>query len=207
MKIFDAIVNFFRGLFKKSEPAEEIGVVVPVPSRPTSDWNKDGLVNNSEENNGNDGNPNVNPNPNPNGGGTPLSSSEGDYNNDKYVTIPDSYYENDKGFEEFIVEDSVTAIGKKAFKFCKCLEKVTIGEMVENIGDQAFYGCTTLRVIVLKSEHTVPKLGEAVFKCRTNRKLQVIPSIEEIRTNYMIGEKIKADPTWSDYKHLIRIIY
>ena len=60
------------------------------------------------------------------------------------------------------VSFKVTSVSESAFKNCKKLTKVTIGENVSSIGKSAFYGCKKLNNIVLKTK--MLKSGTIGFK-------------------------------------------
>ena len=49
--------------------------------------------------------------------------------------------------EELVIDNSVTAIGANAFAGIETLKKVSIGESVKTIGEQAFYNCVNLETI------------------------------------------------------------
>lgn len=57
----------------------------------------------------------------------------------------------------------VTSIGDNAFKNCKKLTKVTIGENIVTIGKQAFYNCAKLKTVTIKSK-SLKKIGSSAFK-------------------------------------------
>ena len=49
--------------------------------------------------------------------------------------------------EELVIGNNVTAIGSNAFAGIETLKKVSIGESVKTIGEQAFYNCVNLETI------------------------------------------------------------
>ena len=57
----------------------------------------------------------------------------------------------------------ISAINKDAFKNCKKVKKITIGESVEKIGSRAFYGCKNLKKIYIKSCH-IGSVGKNALK-------------------------------------------
>ncbi len=57
----------------------------------------------------------------------------------------------------------VTAIEKNAFKNLKKLQKVTIGKYVKSIGDKAFYHCSKLKKLQIKSK-VLKKIGKNALK-------------------------------------------
>ena len=70
------------------------------------------------------------------------------------VTIPATVTSNDKTY-------SVTAIGEKAFYFCKALSSVTIPESVTAIGANAFRNCAALTTLALPAGVTT--IGYSAF--------------------------------------------
>lgn len=50
------------------------------------------------------------------------------------------------------IPDSITTIGKEAFKYCRRLYSLTIPDSVVSIGDKAFYGCDKLIEICNQSD-------------------------------------------------------
>ena len=59
-----------------------------------------------------------------------------------------------------VVPSGATRIGNSAFDECFCLESVTMGGAVTEIGDYAFYKCGKLAAIDLSS---VQDIGECAF--------------------------------------------
>ena len=73
----------------------------------------------------------------------------------KEVTVPDSVTVDGVTYK-------VTLIAKEAFKGNKTLEKATVGENIETVGDKAFAGCTNLKTIVIKE--SVKEIGNSAFE-------------------------------------------
>ena len=79
---------------------------------------------------------------------------------DTHITIPDEYngkpvtnigsgaFRNCKSIVSVTIGNNITDIGDKAFDDCKSLEKVVIGDSVTSIGG-AFYGCSSLTTVIL----------------------------------------------------------
>ncbi len=66
----------------------------------------------------------------------------------------------------------VTAVGKKAFKNCKKLTKVTIGKNVKTIYAKAFYNCSKLKTLVVKGK-ALKKISKTAFAKKTRKKLKI----------------------------------
>ena len=56
---------------------------------------------------------------------------------------------HEKSVKRVIIDEGITNIGKRTFKDCYNLQKVSIPSSVESIGDSAFYECRSLTDIVI----------------------------------------------------------
>ena len=72
------------------------------------------------------------------------------------VIVPDSVTAGGKTF-------SVTGIAKSALKGNKKLKSVIVGKNVKIIGEKVFYGCKSLKKLIIKSK-VLKKVGKNVFK-------------------------------------------
>ncbi len=119
-------------------------------------------------------------------------------------TIPDGITRiEDKAFEGWsylrsvTIPDSVTSIGKDAFRDQhQYLSQVNIGSGIENIGDYAFSGCSSLSKIYCKAL-TPPVLGEGVFSSNASDRKIYVPYVNYSTTYYEEAEG------WSEYKNYI----
>ena len=85
------------------------------------------------------------------------------------VKIPDSITVNHVTYK-------VTEIAANAFKNCKKLKKVTIGINVNSIGKRAFYGCSKLQTIKVKtSKLTGSRVGKQAFKGLNKKAVIKVP--------------------------------
>ena len=120
------------------------------------------------------------------------------------ANIVSNTYENDRGVIEF--DGDVTSIGNEAFKLCKTLTSITIGNGVTSIGNSAFYHCDKLASITLSDNLT--SIGDICFSYCTKLALVILPSsITSI--NYWafsycfsltsITIKAKTPPTFGKY--------
>ena len=75
----------------------------------------------------------------------------------------------------------VTALGENAFKNCKKLKNVTIGNNVTSIGKNSFKGCKKLKKVVIKAAK-VKKFGRGLFK-GTGKKL-VVKVPKKVKKSY-----------------------
>ncbi len=86
------------------------------------------------------------------------------------AVIPDTVFYNNSVYK-------VTAIQPKAFKKQRELTHITIGKNVMMIGSQAFYGCSKLQKITVKTQHLTKKTvgKKAFYKAGSNnyKKLKV----------------------------------
>ena len=86
--------------------------------------------------------------------------------------------------EELVIGNNVTAIGANAFAGIETLKKVSIGESVKTIGEQAFYNCVNLETIFNyrpTPTNTYSNAFDGVdkFEC----KLYVLPSSIDMYKN------------------------
>lgn len=72
------------------------------------------------------------------------------------VTIPDKVKINGQTY-------TVTSVSKNAFKGSKKLKKITIGKHVTKIEAKVFYGCRSLKTIVVKSPK-IKSVGAKAFQ-------------------------------------------
>ena len=65
------------------------------------------------------------------------------------------------GLTSYTIPDSVTTIGKYAFKYCYSLTSITIPNSVTTIGESVFFGCSSLANVTLGD--SVTTIGFAAF--------------------------------------------
>ena len=83
------------------------------------------------------------------------------------------------GFKTTIIPNSVTNIGDWAFYGCSSLTSVTIPNSVMNIGDLAFYGCSGLTSVTIPN--SVTSIGVAAFYyCNGLTSVTIGNSVESI---------------------------
>lgn len=70
-------------------------------------------------------------------------------NGEVTITDCDESISGDVVIPDIIEGYPVTSIGKRAFRYCKSIENITIPDSVTSIGDSAFNGCTALSDINL----------------------------------------------------------
>ena len=84
----------------------------------------------------------------------------------------------------------VTAIEKNAFKNMKKLQKVTIGKYVKTIGDKAFYKCSKLKKIQIKST-ALKKIGKNALKGIYKKAVIKVPkSKKKIYKKLLVKKKV-----------------
>ena len=137
-------------------------------------------------------NPNPNPNPNPGPGPNPIPTPVKDftYKNVKYKVLNASAKTvaavgvqtkkvksvtiNTAKEAKSGVTYKVVQINDKAFKGCKKLTKVTIGNNVKKIGKEAFAQCTRLKTINMKKASGITSIGKKAFtKIQAKAKITV----------------------------------
>ena len=112
--------------------------------------------------------------------GTLTISGDGDMKNysDYYSTAP--WKSNNNKIKQVIIKQSVTSVGKCAFKQCTSLTKVVLPEGLKSIGEYAFSDCNNLVEVNLPD--TVETIGLQAF-CNCNLSTITIPaSVTEMST-------------------------
>lgn len=95
------------------------------------------------------------------------------------------------------IKYKVTGIAKDAFKNNKYIKKITIGKEIKTIGANAFYKCTKLKNIVIKSKNLKLKnVGKKAFKGINSKALIKVPkskykAYKNILTKRGVGKKVK----------------
>ena len=74
----------------------------------------------------------------------------------------------------------VTSVAKNAFKNCKKITKVTIGDNVTSVGESAFSGCINLKTVTIGKGVTM--IGESAFSGDKNLAEVVIPKNAKLDT-------------------------
>ena len=83
------------------------------------------------------------------------------------------------GPTEVSFPQSVTSIGKSAFRDCATLKKAVIPDNVTELGFAAFCGCSALEEIVLSKN--IKKIDEALFLgCKSLKGIDIPEGVEEI---------------------------
>ena len=95
------------------------------------------------------------------------------------------------------IKYKVTGIAKDAFKNNKYIKKITIGKEIKTIGANAFYKCTKLKNLVIKSKNLKLKnVGKKAFKGINSKAVIKVPkskykTYKNILTKRGVGKKVK----------------
>ena len=88
-------------------------------------------------------------------------------------------------------------IGKNAFKDCLGLEKVTIGQDVQELSDSAFAGCTNLKTVVsMVDQDNLWSFSENVFDASVYENAILIVPEERV-------EQYKATDGWNNFQNIM----
>ena len=102
----------------------------------------------------------------------------------------------------------VTAIGEGAFENNENLEKVSIPETIEFIGDNAFAGCTGLKEIRVFAEEPI-QLGSASAGTRGDDASSVFAGVDTetctLYVPYGSKEKYENADGWSEFKNIVEM--
>ena len=82
---------------------------------------------------------------------------------DSVTSIGNRAFSHCTSLQSVTIPDSVTSIGNEAFSWCSSLLSVTIPDSVKCIGDSAFYGCKFLHSVTIPD--SVTSIGYRAFSC------------------------------------------
>ena len=98
---------------------------------------------------------------------------------DSVTNIGERAFELCRSLSEVIIPSSVTSIGRSAFGGCDSLRSVVIPDSVTSIGDWAFWSCGSLSKIVIPS--SVTSIGRSAFEgCNSLRSVVIPDSVTSI---------------------------
>ena len=146
-----------------------------------------------------------------------ISVSE---NNSSYKSIDDNLYSKDgktlilyaigKKETQFIIPDSVTSIGYRAFSGCSDLTSIAIPNSVTSIGSSAFSGCSDLTSISIPN--SVISIGSSAFyNCSSLTSIKIGNSVTSIGYDAFYGciriTSITVDENNNNYKSIDGNLY
>ena len=87
------------------------------------------------------------------------------------------------GVVEFVIPDSVTRIGNRAFAGCENIQELILPESVVHIGERAFAGCIQLYRLALPT--ALETIGEGIFKgCKSLTKIKLPKTVASKPTHF-----------------------
>ena len=104
---------------------------------------------------------------------------------------------------KYELPDTVTAINSNAFLYCGSIEYIYINAALTQIGDSAFYGCTSLRAVRNNSGNTVFTCSEGVLFNADMTTLLLFPPAKPV-TQYAVPDSVTkiGDSAFIDVKTL-----
>ena len=105
---------------------------------------------------------------------------------DTVTAIGDSTFDGCAGLTSVIVGDSVQTIGTRAFRSCSGLTEVTLGNGLTAIANEAFYGCSKLQKVSFGN--SLSTIGEFAFSgCTSLESVDFPSSLRSIGRNAFSG--------------------
>ncbi len=96
------------------------------------------------------------------------------------TSIGDRAFYGRKYLTSVTIPNSVTSIGQYAFSWCSSLTSVTIGNSVTSIGNSAFMGCSSLTSVTIPN--SVTSIGDLAFSgCSSLTSVEIPNSVTRIR--------------------------
>lgn len=96
----------------------------------------------------------------------------------KVIEICDDFASSNLSISSLTVDDGVISIGARAFKNCANLKTIDIAQSVTLLGEECFYGCSTLEAFSNKGIVTIG--GKSFAECE-NLKVVSIESLDSLQ--------------------------
>lgn len=107
----------------------------------------------------------------------------------KITQIANNAFKNCKKVKTVVVGNQVTSIGKNAFTGCSSLTTVTIGKNVKTINSKAFYNCKKLKKVILQGKKAPSVKKNAFGKTASKMTVQAKGLSKKARGSFL--DKLK----------------
>lgn len=111
---------------------------------------------------------------------------------DTVTAIPKYAFKGCVNLQSLTMPDSVTTIGEEAFHGCTGLEDVTISNNITSISDRAFYNCAALQSVTIPDSVTYIGYGAFLY-CNSLQRVNIGKNVSTIQEDALVsGSNLKS---------------